>query len=154
MVLGNVTKTYLAAEPVWDMAGSSTATGGTDTVVQLSRHPVGYVGILMAVITGVLHLVLAPNALEMNQTMGVLFILNGLGFLVGVAVYLTRFWRRELYIVAALYALATIVALFVFQGFGVDAFYMRGSLNPMAVITKAVEAVIVVCAVYLYAAED
>jgi len=86
-----------------------------------------------------------------SQVMGILFILNGLGFLGGVVLYLTPYWNETLYLVAAAYAIATIVALFVFQGFSIDAFYMEGSLNPMAVITKVTEAIVAIGAVYLYA---
>ena len=54
---------------------------------------------------------------------------------------------------AAVYSIVTILALFVFQGWTVEAFYMQGNINPLAVITKAAEAVLAVCAIYLYAAE-
>jgi len=109
---------------------------------------------MMAVITGVLHLIAATNAVEMSVVLGVLFVLNGLGFIGGVGIYLTRFWRRWLFLVAALYSLITILALFPVQGWGVEAFYMEGNLNPLAVITKAAEAVLVVCALYLYAVSE
>ena len=114
-------------------------------------NPVGYLAILMALITGVLHLVASTNAIEMSLVLAVLFILNGLGFIGGAVLYLTRFWRRWLFLVAALYSIVTILALFPVQGWGVEAFYMEGSLNPIAVITKAAEAVLAVCAIYLYA---
>jgi len=55
---------------------------------------------------------------------------------------------------AAAYSIATIIALFVFQGFSIDAFYMQGSLNPMAVITKVTEAIVAIGAVYLYTTES
>ncbi|AXR77393.1 hypothetical protein AArc1_1052 [Natrarchaeobaculum sulfurireducens] len=105
----------------------------------------------MAVITGVLHLVASTNAIQFSQTLGILFILNGLGFLGGAAIYLTRYWSRPLFLVAAAYSIITILALFPVQGWGVEAFYMEGNLNPLAVITKAAEAVLAVCALYLYA---
>ncbi|MDY7081773.1 MAG: hypothetical protein SXQ77_05050 [Halobacteria archaeon] len=63
---------------------------------------------------------------------------------------MTKFWRNELYIGVALYALVTIISLFVFQGFSIDAFFRQGRLNPMAVIAKLAEAVVVVSAAYLY----
>jgi uncharacterized membrane protein len=85
-----------------------------------------------------------------SQLMGILFILNGLGFLSGIVLYMTSYWRRELYLVAAGYAIVTVIALFVFQGFSLDAFYMQGSLNPMAVGSKAAELVLAACAGYLY----
>ncbi|ARS91047.1 DUF7475 family protein [Natrarchaeobaculum aegyptiacum] len=114
-------------------------------------NPVSYVAILMALITGVLHLVAATNAIQFSQVLGVLFVLNGLGFIGGTIVYLTRYWRRPLYLVAAIYSIVTILALFPVQGWGLEAFYMQGSLNPLAVITKAAEAVLAICALYLYA---
>lgn len=89
-----------------------------------------------------------------SQLLGILFILNGLGFLGGIGLYLSRYWQRELYLFAAVYALITIVALFVFQGFSVEAFYRQGSLNPMAVVAKAAELALAVCAGYLYTATD
>jgi hypothetical protein len=85
-----------------------------------------------------------------SQLLGILFILNGLGFLGGLVLYVSRYWRRELFLVAAGYALVTVVAFFAFQGFGVDAFFNRGGLNQMAVAAKAAELVLAVCAGYLY----
>ncbi|GAB6862350.1 hypothetical protein ACFR97_07300 [Haloplanus litoreus] len=125
----------------------------SDSLVDLPQNPVGYVAILLAVVTGVIHLVLAPRVVGFSQTLAILFALNGLGFLGGALVYLTRFWRRELFLVAALYALATILALFVFQGFGVDAFYRQGQLNPLAVVSKAAEVLLAIVAGYLYTNE-
>lgn len=131
------------------MAEAGTATD--DGLVQVSKHPVGYVMVLLAAVTGLIHLVAITNAIRFSQTLAVLFGLNALGFFGIIGLYFTRFWRAELYIATALYALATIIALFLFQGFSLDAFYVQGSLNPMAVISKAVEAGIILCAGYLYA---
>ncbi|MGM0592850.1 MAG: DUF7475 family protein [Halobacteriota archaeon] len=132
----------------------STSTTGTVSTFSGPDNAVGYIAIVMALVTGVLHLVAATNAIQFSQTLGVLFVLNGLGFLVGVVAYLTKYWRRDLFLLAALYSLVTILALFPVQGWGVEAFYMRGNINPLAVITKAAEAVLVVCATYLYVTEE
>jgi len=133
------------------MATTSTAT--TASTFSKPANSVGYVAILMALITGLLHLVAATNAIQFSQLLGTLFVLNGLGFLGGAALYLTKYWRSELFVVAALYSLVTILALFPVQGWGIEAFYMQGNINPLAVITKAAEAVLAVCAIYLYASE-
>ena len=101
------------------MSVSNTTTD--DSLVQLPKNPLGYVAIVLALVTAVIHLLLAPRVIGFSQTLAILFALNGLGFLGGVVLFLTRFWRRELYLVAAGYALVTVLALFVFQGFGVDA---------------------------------
>lgn len=132
------------------MATSSASAGGTGSLVNLPAHPVGYIAILAALVTGAIHLLIGPQVMGFSQMMGALFILNGLGFLGGIALYVTRYWRRELHLVAAGYALVTVLALFVFQGFGVEAFFSRGSLNPMAVASKAAELVVAACALYLY----
>ena len=131
----------------------ATSTTGTQSMFNTPDNSVGYIAILMALITGVLHLVASTNAIQFSQVLGILFVLNGLGFLVGAALYLSRYWKKELFLVAALYSLITILALFPVQGWGVEAFYMQGSINPLAVITKVAEAVLVVCAIYLYTAE-
>ena len=121
-----------------------------DSLIERPAHPVGYLAIVMAVITGVLHLVASTNAIEFSAVLAVLFVLNGVGFLAGTALYLTRFWEQWLYLVAVAYAVVTILALFPVQGFGVEAFYMDGSLNPLIVITKVAEAVLAASAGYLY----
>jgi len=130
-----------------------TTSNTTASTVTKPGNSVGYIAILMALITGVLHLVAATNAIQFSQILGILFVLNGLGFLAGAALYLTKYWRRELFVVAALYSIVTILALFPVQGWGIEAFYMQGNINPLAVITKAAEAVLAVCAIYLYASE-
>jgi hypothetical protein len=75
--------------------------------------------------------------------MGILFYLNGLGFVGGVALLLSRYWRRELYLVAAGYALVTVVAFFV----------MSGRVNALSVASKVAEVVVAVVAVSLYTAD-
>ncbi|MFW5963585.1 MAG: DUF7475 family protein [Natronomonas sp.] len=131
------------------------STSTTDAASTFDRpdNPVGYIAVVMALITGILHLIASMNAVQFSQVLGVLFVLNGLGFLVGTALYLSKYWRKELFLLAALYSLVTILALFPVQGWGIEAFYMQGSINPFAVVTKAAEAILVVCSVYLYTAE-
>lgn len=125
-------------------------TTGTGQLFSRPSSPVGYLAILMALVTGVLHLLASTNAIQLSVILAVLFILNGLGFIGGAILYLTRFWQRWLFLVATLYAIVTILALFPVQGWGVEAFYMQGNLNPIAVITKGAEAILAVCALYLY----
>ena len=125
-------------------------TTDTEQLIDRPANPVGYVAILMALITGILHLVASTNAIQFSEVLAVLFVLNGLGFIGGAALYVTRYWRRPLFLVAAAYSIVTILALFPVQGWGLEAFYMQGNLNPLAVITKAAEAILAVCAIYLY----
>lgn len=112
---------------------------------------VGYIAILMALITGIIHLILTSNVLNFNQFLAILFFVNGAGFIGGIFLYLSKIWRKELYIVAALYALVTIVAFFFFRGFSLEAFYgMDGSLNIFAVISKFVELILFICSIYMF----
>jgi|GEM_PF-231487 len=133
-------------------ADSGTAGGSANSVVSLPTNLLGIIANDLAVITGVIHLLLAPQVIGFSSTLGILFALNGLGFIGGVAVYMTSYWRRELYLVAAGYALVTFVAFFVYGGFEgvVSAFYMQGSLNWNAVGAKAAELLLVVCSLALF----
>ncbi|TKX46527.1 hypothetical protein EXE41_09590 [Halorubrum sp. SD690R] len=106
--------------------------------------------VLLALITGLIHLVATTRAIEMSVVLAVLFVLNGLGFLGGAAVYFTRFWRRSFFLVAAVYSLVTILALFPFRGWGIEAFYTNGAINPIVTITKIAEAFLAIVSVYLY----
>nr|WP_256948840.1 hypothetical protein [Halorubrum ezzemoulense] len=117
---------------------------------QWPSEPIGYVAVLLALITGLIHLVATTRAIEMSVVLAVLFVLNGLGFLGGAAVYFTRFWRRSFFLVATVYSLVTILALFPFRGWGIEAFYMNGEINPIVTITKVAEAFLAIVSVYLY----
>jgi hypothetical protein len=124
-------------------------------IVQLPDSVVGYLANDLAVVTGVIHLLLAPQILGFSQELAILFALNGLGFLGGVALYLTDYWRRELYLVAAGYALLTFLAFFFYGGFDgfLSAFVQGESLNWNAVGAKTAEVLLAVCALYLYSSD-
>ena len=129
---------------------ANTAATAQSGGIQWPDNTLGYVAIIAAIVTGVLHLLAVTRAIQFSQTLAILFALNGLGFLGGIGVYLTRYWRRSLFLVAAAYSVVTILALFAFQGWSIEAFYMGGSLNPIAVISKVAEAVLVIAALALY----
>ncbi|RJX51924.1 DUF7475 family protein [Halonotius pteroides] len=129
---------------------SNTAATSSPTGIQWPTNTLGYVAIIAAIITGVVHLLAVTRAIQFSQMLAILFALNGAGFLGGVGIYLTRYWRRSLFLVAAAYAIITILALFAFQGWSIEAFYMGGSLNPIAVISKAAEAALAISAIVLY----
>ncbi|AZH24991.1 DUF7475 family protein [Haloplanus aerogenes] len=134
----------------------SVSTQSSESFVSLPENPVGYLAILLAIVTGVIHLLLGPRVMGFSQTLGILFILNGLGFMGGIILYLTHYWRRELFLVAAGYALVTFLAFFFFGGFEgfVSPFYRGGELNMMAVVAKAAEVLIVAVSAYLYTAAE
>lgn len=138
------------------MAAGSTATGERESLVSLPSHPIGYIAVIAAIITAVIHLILGPSFMGFSQTLGILFILNGIGFLGGVLLYVSRYWRREFYLVAAGYALITFLAFFFYGGFEgfLSVFYMEGALNWNAVGAKVAELLLIVSALYLYANVD
>jgi len=130
----------------------SVSTQSSESLLSLPENAVGYLAILLAVVTGVIHLLLGPRVMGFSQTLGILFILNGLGFIGGIVVYLTRYWRRELFLVAAGYAIVTFLAFFFFGGFEgfVSPFFRNGQLNMMAVVAKGAEVLFAAVTAYLY----
>lgn len=123
------------------MSGTTTKKNTRSSVV--TGAPSGitpYVMIIAALVSAAIHLWLAPTVLSFDPIQAVLFVLAAVGFLIGIAVYVTRYWRREFYLLMALLALAQIVAYFV----------MGGPMNTMAILSKAAEALVVLTAGYLY----
>mgnify|MGYP006876390970 FL=1 len=123
--------------------------------VQAFRTPetsAGYLAVLTALTTGIMHLYLTPGAFEAAGTVGgVLFILNGTGFVGGTVLYLSNYWRRELFVVTALYAFASILAMFMIHGWTIDSLlYRNGSIAKWAILTKSAESILIGCSLYLY----
>jgi len=115
------------------------------------ENPAGYLAILTALTTGILHLYLTPGAFEAAGTLGgVLFILNGIGFVGGTVLYVSKYWRRGLFLVAAIFALASILAMFNVHGWGVEAFYRDGSIAQWAILAKSAESILIGCSLYLF----
>lgn len=80
-----------------------------------------------------------------------LFLLNGTGFIGGTILYLSKYWRKELYLVAAAYALLTIVAMFLVQGWTVEAIlFMDGSIAQWRILSKTAEVLLIACSLYLF----
>lgn len=125
------------------MSTNSSTTNARSVFTGLPSGIVPYVAILAALASTYVHLSLAPMIMEFDQMQAVLFVLAGLGFIGGIAVYLTKYWRREFYLVAIAFALAQIAAWVV----------MSGPANQMAIISKVSEGVFAVAAAYLYVAD-
>ncbi|GAA0465147.1 MULTISPECIES: DUF7475 family protein [Halococcus] len=122
------------------MASQSTGTASSQSLVSLPTNSIAYVALLGALVSAVIHLYLAPSILAFSQTSGILFYLNGVGWLAGILVFVSRFWRREFYLVAAAYAIITVIAFFV----------MSGDLSGLALPSKAAEIVVAAVSLYLY----
>ena len=125
------------------MTSQQTTAGESRSLVSFPSTPVAYVAVLAALVSAAIHLLLAPRVMGFDQMQGLLFYLNGLGFVGGVLLFVTRYWRRWLYLVAAAYALATILAFVA----------MSGRLSPLAIVSKGAEAVVAAAAAYLYVSD-
>lgn len=132
------------------MAETTTATGAQ--VFSTPANSAGYLAVIAGLTTGILHLYLIPGALATaGTTGGVLFALNGIGFVGGTVLYLSKYWPKELFIVAALYALASIVAMFMVHGWTIDSLlYRSGSIAQWAITAKSAESILIGCSLYLY----
>jgi hypothetical protein len=126
------------------MSSQSAAAQGSQSLLSRPSNTVAYVAILGALVSSAIHLFLAPSVIGFSQITGILFYLNGLGWIGGILVFLSRFWRRELYLVATGYALVTIIAFFL----------MGSGLDGLAIAAKIAEGVVAVTTVYLYTAEN
>lgn len=96
-----------------------------------------WVAVALAGVTGLIHLSLGlANGIAP-------FVVAGVGFLVGIAVFLSRYWRRWLYLVAAAFALVQVV-LWLAAG-------MR--FFAIGVVDKAVQVAFVAVTLYLWRTE-
>ncbi|WP_224270324.1 DUF7475 family protein [Haloprofundus salinisoli] len=104
---------------------------------------VHYTGIALAAITGVIHLALGiPNV---PSTLGILFVLAGLGFLGGVALLIGGVARRPLYLAGIVVTVVQILAYVALNA---------GNLfSPVAVVDKVVQLALVGVLVVLYRRE-
>jgi uncharacterized membrane protein len=122
------------------MSSQPEATQSSQPLLNRPSNGIAYIAIIAALITAAIHLLLAPRVMAFNQTTGILFYLNGLGFIGGVLLFLSRYWQRSLYLVAMGYALVTIIAFFA----------LSGPINPLSITAKTAEAILLVAAGYLY----
>ncbi len=89
--------------------------------------------VAFAVVTGLIHLYLGPIAFAG-------FYVAGVGWLLGAAVFLTSFWRRWMYLMAAAYAVVQI-ALWLVSG---------TPFLELGVVDKTIEIALIAIAVQLY----
>jgi hypothetical protein len=112
-----------------------------------SLTPLHWLGILMALISAVIHLVLGVSFLP--HWMGFTFLLAAGGFLGGIVLLLVGFRRRLLYLVGIPYTAVQIVGWYVVnQPAGV------ADLTASGVIDKVAQLVLIVVVVVLYRRES
>lgn len=128
------------------MAGMATREStGRETGLTLateSMTPLHWLGVLLAVITGVLHLVLGVSF--GLSGFGISFVVAGIGFLVGAAAILVDYRRRLVYLLGIPFTLGQIVAWYVVNA---------PEFSPLGLFDKAVQVAFVVVLVVLYRRE-
>ncbi|SFL24179.1 hypothetical protein SAMN04487950_3000 [Halogranum rubrum] len=112
-----------------DLNQSTTRGVGFETASLTTLH---YVGIVLAAITGVIHLVLGVGFLP--SPLAVSFVLAGLGFFGGIALLLFNVRRRALYAVGIPFTLAQIAAYFVINPDPLSAFGLFDKLVQLALV--------------------
>ncbi|MEF8799902.1 MAG: hypothetical protein V5A38_02980 [Halolamina sp.] len=98
-----------------------------------------WVGIALAAVTGILHLVLA--AALVPGGLGIAFIVAGVGFLGGIAAILVDYRRQEFILLGIPFTLGQIVAWYVANA---------PDFSPLGIGDKVVQAVLIVALVMLY----
>lgn len=109
----------------------------TDTLTGLH-----WVGVALAAITGVVHLVL--TALFVTQPMGWAFAVAGVGFLAGIAGVLVDYRRTLLYLLGVPFALGQIALWYVVN---------VPEFSPLGLFDKAVQVALIAALVVLYRRE-
>lgn len=119
----------------------TTETSGADeSFIDPPTHTIAYLAVAGALVSAGIHLLLAGRVMGFSQTLGILFYLNGAGWIGGLLLFFSRYWRRQLYLVAAGYAAVTIVLFFV----------MSGRVGQLSITAKVAEAVVAIVTGYIY----
>lgn len=121
--------------------------GGSFELETESLTRLHWVGVVLAVLTGLSHLVLA--ALFLPEPFGIVFLLAGLGFFGGVALLLLNVRRRLLYRVGVVYTLVQIVAYFPANADYLDPLLGWPAADPLGFADKVVQVALVVVLIQL-----
>lgn len=110
-----------------------------------SLTPLHWVAILLAAITGVIHLVLGIQFFPGAQPIS--FLLAGLGFFGAIALFLLDYRRRQLYLVGVPYtALQILLYLWINQR-------AQPEITPTEAIDKIAQVLLIVVLIVLYRRE-
>ena len=109
-----------------------------------SLTPLHWVGAVLAVVTGIVHLYFGLLALDTAQ--GISFVLAGVAFFVSVLLLLVDYRRRLLYLVGIPFTGIQVVLYF--------AFNWPNVLSPGGIADKVVQVALIVILVVLYRRES
>ena len=119
------------------MATQNTAGGGLSPATE-SMTPLHWAGVVLAVVSGVLHLGLGAS-FGLNG-FGISFVVAGVAFLVGAAAVVVDYRRRLFYMIGIPFTLGQVVAWYVVNA---------PSFSPLGLLDKAVQLAFVVVLVLL-----
>jgi hypothetical protein len=105
-----------------------------------------WLGIALAVITGILHLVLGVALFSSQPTLGASFVVAAIGYAAGIAGVLVDYRRVQLYVLGALWTLGQIVAYF--------AVNWPDVVSPIGIGDKVVQVVLIGVLAVLYSRES
>lgn len=117
----------------------STPRGTGLSLATESMTPLHWAGVVLAAITGVLHLGLGVSF--GLSAFGISFIVAGLGFLVGAAAVLVDYRRRLVYLLGIPFTLGQVVIWYVVNA---------PEFSPLGIFDKVVQVAFVVVLVVLY----
>ena len=119
----------------------------TDRIETASLTWMHWLAGLLALVTGVIHLVLGVGSLSMTTGLAVAFILAGLGYLGGLVLALVDYRRTLLYLVGAAFT-ALQVVLYYFVN------YTNDGISTLEGVDKAVQLLLIVLLLVLYRRES
>ena len=122
----------------------ATSTGSGLSLRTESLTSLHWVGVVLAVVTGVLHLVLGVSFISEQFTFGLSFVVAGVGFFAGAAGVLVDYRRRLLYLLGIPFTAGQIVAWYVVNA---------PDFSPLGIGDKVVQVLLIVVLVLLYRQE-
>lgn len=111
-----------------------------------SLTPLHWVAVVLAAITGIIHLVLGVMFFPGAQP--VAFLLAGLGFFGGIVLFLRDYRRQQLYVVGVLFTALQIV-LYLWLNYRVDP-----AISPIEAIDKAAQVLLIALLIFFYRRES
>lgn len=115
-----------------------------------SLEPIHWLALVLAAITGVIHLILAfeqmPSPIGLPTPLGISFLLAGLGFIAWISLVLLD-WRRPLLYLLAIPYVGLQIVMFV-------ALNWPDLITPIAVVDKTVQLVLIAVLIVLYRRES
>ena len=122
------------------MSTSTTAQSGSPIESLTALH---WLGILLAVVTGVLHLYLGVSFV--TEPLGWSFLAAGIGFFVGAGAVVREYRRRIMYLLGIPFTGGQIVAWYLVNA---------PNFSPLGIGDKVVQVILIVVLVVLYSRES